>query len=499
MFALLPPARLRSLRRNPVLTALMVLAHRARHRREHDHADRAARDVAATRSRTRATAVRAAARQLGMPTGLRRRRADEPPRPDDLPRRAQPAAPAAKARRTRPRCPASAAASSRGSASLTPFMVDGAVHHARLLPDVRACRSCTAAAGTTAEDRNAARVVVISRETHEKLFGGEQPRRQDAAPGRRPTSRVVGVLDNWKPTPRYYHLIRTARFGDAEEVFLPFAHRHRARAGQQRQQQLLRATARRRATRAWLESECVWIQFWVELKTPRRRAALHELPRRYVAEQKKLGRFPRPLNNRLRNVMEWLEYSSVVSRDARTVGLARVRLPAGVPGQHGRPAAREVPGPRRRDRRAPRARRLAAGDLRAVPDRGRRGRPGRRRARPGASPGSACWRCASCTPARRSSSSRSWTGRCSPPRSLLALAASLARRPAPDLARLPGHARHAAQDAVTESTAMEIRPILSTRCCATRPALLLIVLQVALTLRDRLQRAVHHPASASSR
>jgi len=42
-----------------------------------------------------------------------------------------------------------------------------------------------------------------------------------------------------------------------------------------------------------------------------------------VQEQKKLGRFPRPLNNHLRNVSEWLAYYHVVSKDSQAlVGLS---------------------------------------------------------------------------------------------------------------------------------------------------------------------------------
>ncbi|MCB1572071.1 MAG: FtsX-like permease family protein, partial [Xanthomonadales bacterium] len=43
----------------------------------------------------------------------------------------------------------------------------------------------------------------------------------------------------------------------------------------------------------------------------------------YVNEQKKLGRFPRPLNNRLLDVNEWMADQEVVSRDVQVqTGLA---------------------------------------------------------------------------------------------------------------------------------------------------------------------------------
>ena len=43
----------------------------------------------------------------------------------------------------------------------------------------------------------------------------------------------------------------------------------------------------------------------------------------YVSEQKKLGRFERPLNNQIYDVMEWMEYHEVVANDAKVlVGLS---------------------------------------------------------------------------------------------------------------------------------------------------------------------------------
>jgi putative ABC transport system permease protein len=39
----------------------------------------------------------------------------------------------------------------------------------------------------------------------------------------------------------------------------------------------------------------------------------------YAEQQKALGRFPRPLNNRLNDVMEWMEEEEVVDEDARVM------------------------------------------------------------------------------------------------------------------------------------------------------------------------------------
>jgi putative ABC transport system permease protein len=73
----------------------------------------------------------------------------------------------------------------------------------------------------------------------------------------------------------------------------------------------------------FLNSECVWIQFWAELPTATDRSRFQSWLDGYVKDQKKLGRMPRPLNNQLYTVDRWLEFNEVVTKDNRVlVGLA---------------------------------------------------------------------------------------------------------------------------------------------------------------------------------
>jgi putative ABC transport system permease protein len=66
---------------------------------------------------------------------------------------------------------------------------------------------------------------------------------------------------------------------------------------------------------AYLASDCVWMQMWVQLDSPARLAEYKSFLDNYVNEQKKLGRFERPLNNRLLDVNAWMKDQKVVSRD----------------------------------------------------------------------------------------------------------------------------------------------------------------------------------------
>ena len=72
----------------------------------------------------------------------------------------------------------------------------------------------------------------------------------------------------------------------------------------------------------WLNSESVWLQYWVELDSPADAPDYKAYLDAYVNGQKKLGRFQRPLNNQIHNVMDWMDYNHVVQSDVRVlVGL----------------------------------------------------------------------------------------------------------------------------------------------------------------------------------
>ena len=65
------------------------------------------------------------------------------------------------------------------------------------------------------------------------------------------------------------------------------------------------------------------MQAWVELPNFVTRNRMQSFVDNYVSEERKHGRFPRPQNNRLTNVDQWLKDQKVVSNDNRVlVGLA---------------------------------------------------------------------------------------------------------------------------------------------------------------------------------
>jgi putative ABC transport system permease protein len=62
---------------------------------------------------------------------------------------------------------------------------------------------------------------------------------------------------------------------------------------------------------------CTWLQLWVQLDTPAEFESYKSFLIHYSQEQKALGRFQRPPNVRLRDVMQWLDHNHVVPADVR--------------------------------------------------------------------------------------------------------------------------------------------------------------------------------------
>ena len=161
------------------------------------------------------------------------------------------------------------------------------------------------------QDSEHARVVVLTKDTNEKLFGGQnsvgKTVRMDGV-----DYSVVGVLAEWKLRSRYYDLTNGA-FADMEEFFMPFTTAIDLKRRSSGNNSCWKNSGD--GWDAYLESDCVWMQMWVQLDSPSRLAEYKSFLDSYVNEQKKLGRFQRPLNNRLLDVKEWMKDQKVVSRD----------------------------------------------------------------------------------------------------------------------------------------------------------------------------------------
>ncbi|CAM2064488.1 ABC transporter permease [Sulfidibacter corallicola] len=157
-----------------------------------------------------------------------------------------------------------------------------------------------------AADRNRDPVCVLSQEANEKLFGGEDSVGRQLRIGKRNFS-VIGVLDHFNPTPKYYDTINDV-FGDTCEILVPFDFIKEDDTGLSISGNTDNWGPRvpRDDTAKFLAAtEMCWIQFWVELDSGKRRA-YHDYLDAYAAGQRELGRFPRENNNRVTPLLNWL-------------------------------------------------------------------------------------------------------------------------------------------------------------------------------------------------
>jgi putative ABC transport system permease protein len=168
------------------------------------------------------------------------------------------------------------------------------------------------------EDEAPGAVVVITKSLNQKLFGGANSVGREITLGGHPF-RIVGVTAAWMPQPRYYDLNTQGGggFGIPEDLYLPF--------GWWQVRQLMPnsgiSCVSRRAKIENFDSlrtqECVWLQYWVELRGRADRDRLQAFVDSYTDEQRSHGRFPRKNNNRIVDVPTWLDMHDVIGDDSR--------------------------------------------------------------------------------------------------------------------------------------------------------------------------------------
>jgi putative ABC transport system permease protein len=169
-------------------------------------------------------------------------------------------------------------------------------------------------AWSPADDERGARVAVLSRKRAETVFGAGDP------VGKRiriynNDFTVVGVVGNWNPVPRYTHLVNGSGgyFDGEDQVFVPFKAAIDLQA--QPNGNVSCSGDSGSGWAAFIASDCTWIQVWFELGSAAERPAAQAWLDAYAAQEKKGGRLPRPVPNELFDVMEWMDFLKVVKPD----------------------------------------------------------------------------------------------------------------------------------------------------------------------------------------
>lgn len=168
---------------------------------------------------------------------------------------------------------------------------------------------------SAADDEGRARVAVISRALNDKLFAGGNSVGKTLL-ANRVQFRIVGVLDEWRPTPKFYDLTND-RFTEVEQVFVPFQTSRALDLGSQGNMSCWGDSGSDEEGSQGLNAPCTWLQYWVELGSPEKVAAYRQYLENYSNQQRAAGRFERPTNIRLHSVMEWLDEREAVPGDVR--------------------------------------------------------------------------------------------------------------------------------------------------------------------------------------
>jgi putative ABC transport system permease protein len=152
-------------------------------------------------------------------------------------------------------------------------------------------------------------VVVISEHFNEQMFGGGNSVGKSIAIDDT-DYRVVGVIEHWNPQPEFFAL-----FGyqsTEPDFFLPVTFVVPTNVIRQTHADCKDGPYSGTDFAALLRSDCVWFPYLVELDDPTAVRAYRDYLDAYASEQQQLGRFQWRPNNRLRNVTEFLDYEHVL-------------------------------------------------------------------------------------------------------------------------------------------------------------------------------------------
>ena len=167
-------------------------------------------------------------------------------------------------------------------------------------------------------DTTPVQAVVLSKAINEKLFGGENSVGKTVTLNGEPFT-VTGVIDYWNPSPKVYDLNNNP-FSDSEEIYIPFGlHRKLEIYSWGNNNGWNSPDTGIEGYEGHLQSESVWLQFWVELDNEAQKEKYEEFLTGYIRQQKEQGRFQRPLKFVLNKPSEWLVLNQVLKDDDRVL------------------------------------------------------------------------------------------------------------------------------------------------------------------------------------
>jgi putative ABC transport system permease protein len=169
-----------------------------------------------------------------------------------------------------------------------------------------------------AADAKPEQVIVIDQEMNQKLFGGANSVGRSVRLDER-NYKVVGVIGDWRPAVKFFDMTQSAT-SQFEHIYMPFNFTRPLE---------LRTTGNSDGWKgfdgdgveAFLNSETVWLQFWAELPTAEKQAAYRQFVDNHVRDQKKLGRFQRPLHNEVTNIPDLMKELNAVPAAVKSMSI----------------------------------------------------------------------------------------------------------------------------------------------------------------------------------
>jgi putative ABC transport system permease protein len=164
---------------------------------------------------------------------------------------------------------------------------------------------------SAADDEHRAQVAVISGKLNDKVFdGANSVGKMLNIEGR--DYRVVGVIGDWNPQPRFYDVVNTGGFAsESEDLYVPF--NTAIAAGMSNDGNTNCSAVPEAGFEGLQRSSCVWIAYMAQLDD----TAAADAYRNYLegfARTRYAGWAP---NVRLRNLPDWLDHEHVVPSDTK--------------------------------------------------------------------------------------------------------------------------------------------------------------------------------------
>lgn len=199
-------------------------------------------------------------------------------------------------------------------AGANPFTIDGRYTTADFFP-MFGLRFVVGHAWIATDDTARSRVVVLSEALSRTLFGSDNSVGRMVQLGEH-SFRVIGVTAPWAPQPMFYADAAARKFGEPDQFFLPLGTAVDLKLGTSGN-----VSSWDKFSGDLTASGVTWLQFWVQLDTPDQVAAYRRFLFDYSAQQKALGIYERPADRaRLDSLRARLITLHLVPDDVRLQG-----------------------------------------------------------------------------------------------------------------------------------------------------------------------------------